>query len=152
MLAGLNIANCKLLAGLNCAAAFTALGNAVLWVWVAAVSGTFMAIALIGTGPTIAYNLGIIENMPYLDAFSDAAPMLLGLLVLGLIYIPSVRNYQPPAGLAVLFSWRILAAVITVSFVSVFQFIMADNVLYMIWPEAALFEWIGREIWTPLFG
>ncbi len=119
---------------------------------VAAVSGTFMAIALIGTGPTIAYNLGIIENMPYLDAFSDAAPMLLGLLVLGLIYIPSVRNYQPPAGLAVLFSWRILAAVITVSFVSVFQFIMADNVLYMIWPEAALFEWIGREIWTPLFG
>ena len=72
--------------------------------------------------------------------------------MLTLIYIPRVRNYQPSAAIAGLFSWRILAAAITVSFVSVFQFIMADNVLFMIWPEAALFEWIGREIWTPLFG
>ena len=95
---------------------------------------------------------GLIEDMPYLDTFTDAAPMLAGLLVLGLIYFPQVRNYQPPATLTWLFSWRILAALITVSFVSVFQFIMADNILYMIWPEAALFEWIGREIWTPLFG
>ncbi len=119
---------------------------------VAAVSGTFVAIALIGTGETIAYNWGLIEDMPYLDTFTDAAPMLAGLLVLGLIYVPQVRNFQPPATLTWLFSWRILAALITVSFVTVFQFIMADNILYMIWPEAALFEWIGREIWTPLFG
>lgn len=119
---------------------------------VAAVSGTFVAIALIGTGETIAYNWGIVEDMPYLDSFVDAAPMLAGLLVLSLIYVPQVRSYQPSASIAWLFSWKILAAAITVSFVTVFQFIMADNILFMIWPEAALFEWLGREIWTPLFG
>ena len=68
------------------------------------------------------------------------------LLVLLLLLRPGVRTFQPSQRLEGLFSWRVLASVITMSFVFLFEYVMADNVLFIIWPEPALFEWVGREI------
>lgn len=67
------------------------------------------------------------------------APMLL-------LFARPVREFQPPARIEWLFYWRVLAAVITMCFVFLFEFVMADNVLFVIWPQPALLEWIGREI------
>ncbi len=67
------------------------------------------------------------------------APMLL-------LFARPVREFQPPASIEWLFYWRVLAAVITMCFVFLFEFVMADNVLFVIWPQPALLEWIGREI------
>jgi TctA family transporter len=41
---------------------------------------------------------------------------------------------------------RWVGAGVAVFMVFMFEFVMADNLLFIIWPEAALFEWIGREI------
>ena len=71
------------------------------------------------------------------------APMLL-------LFVRPIREGQPPAAIEWLFYWRILAAVITMCFVFLFEFVMADNVLFVIWPQPALLEWIGREILVPL--
>ena len=68
------------------------------------------------------------------------------LLILLLLFVSRVRSFQPPASLEGLFSWRVLAAVITMGFVFLFEYVMADNVLFIIWPEPALFEWVGREV------
>ena len=71
------------------------------------------------------------------------APMLL-------LFVRPIREGQPPAAIEWLFYWRVLAAVITMCFVFLFEFVMADNVLFVIWPQPALLEWIGREILVPL--
>ena len=63
-----------------------------------------------------------------------------------LLLLRPVRVWQPPEKLQWLFSWRALAPIIAMSFVFLFEFVMADNVLFILWPEASLFEWIGREI------
>ena len=70
----------------------------------------------------------------------------IGVLTLGLLFIRPIRHYQPPPALEALFAWRILGPIITMSFVYLFIYGMADNVLSIIWPQAALLEWIGREI------
>lgn len=74
----------------------------------------------------------------------------LGALTLGLLYIRPVRNFRPSVKLEWLFSWRVLAAVITMCFVQTFIYGMMDNVLTPVWPQPALLEWIGREILVPL--
>ncbi len=68
------------------------------------------------------------------------------LLLLALLFIPGVRAFQPSPALEGVFSWRVLASIITMGFVFLFEYVMADNVLFIIWPEPALFEWFGREI------
>jgi TctA family transporter len=70
----------------------------------------------------------------------------LGVLTLGLLFIRSIREYQPPPSLQGFFAWRILGPIITMCFVFLFIYGMADNVLSIIWPQPALLEWIGREI------
>ena len=69
-----------------------------------------------------------------------------GVFTLLLLLIRPIREYQPAPALHGLFAWRILGPVITMSFVFLFIYGMADNVLSVIWPQPALFEWIGREI------
>ena len=71
------------------------------------------------------------------------APMLL-------LFARPIREGQPPAAIEWLFYWRVLAPVITMCFVFLFEFVMTDNVLFIIWPQPALLEWIGREILVPL--
>ena len=63
-----------------------------------------------------------------------------------LLFLRPVRAFQPPPNLNWLFSWRVLASVITTMLVALFALVMADNVLFIIWPEPSLFEWIGREV------
>jgi TctA family transporter len=41
---------------------------------------------------------------------------------------------------------RYVGAGVAMFMVFMFEFVMADNLLFIIWPEAALFDWIGREI------
>jgi len=72
--------------------------------------------------------------------------LALGVPLLLLLFVRRIRQYQPPHAISWLFSWRVLAPIITMSFVVLFEFVMADNILFIIWPEPALFEWIGREI------
>ena len=69
-----------------------------------------------------------------------------GLAPLLLLFIPRVQSFQPGSRLEGLLSWRVLATIITMSFVFLFEYVMADNLLFIIWPEPALFEWVGREI------
>lgn len=71
---------------------------------------------------------------------------ILGVLTLTLLLSRSVREFQPPPAMQGLFAWRILGPIITMSFVFLFIYGMADNVLSIIWPQPALLEWIGREI------
>ena len=75
-----------------------------------------------------------------------ALRLLPGVAPMFLLSIRSIREMQPPPALEWLFSWRVLAAMITMCFVFLFEFVMADNVLFIIWPQPALMEWIGREI------
>ena len=75
---------------------------------------------------------------------------VLGMLTLGLLYVRAVREFRPSDKLKWLFSWRVLAACITMCFVQLFIYGMMDNVLTPIWPQPALIEWIGREILVPL--
>ena len=70
----------------------------------------------------------------------------LGVLTLGLLLVRPIREFQPPPSLQGLFAWRILGPIITMCFVFLFIYGMADNVLSIIWPQPALLEWIGREI------
>jgi len=42
--------------------------------------------------------------------------------------------------------WKYIGPVISISIIAVFEFALMDNFIYIIWPEPALFEWIGREI------
>lgn len=42
--------------------------------------------------------------------------------------------------------WKYIGPVIAVTIIGIFQFFLMDNFIYIIWPEPALFEWIGREI------
>ena len=70
----------------------------------------------------------------------------LGVLTLALLFIRPIREFRPAPALHWLFAWRALGPVITMSFVYLFTFGMADNVLSVIWPQPALLEWIGREI------
>lgn len=72
--------------------------------------------------------------------------LALAVPVILLLFVRRVRQYQPPPAISWVFSWRVLAPIITMSFVVLFEFVMADNILFIIWPEPALFEWIGREI------
>lgn len=41
--------------------------------------------------------------------------------------------------------WRILGPLVAGLAVTAFQFGMADNLLHPIWPEAGLFDWLGRK-------
>lgn len=100
------------------------------------VSLFFAAMLAIAVGPVIFG--GAATWPPY--------PMAAAFPILGLLLVRSVRDYQPSAQFAALFSWRILAPVITMSFVVLFEFVMADNVLFIIWPEPALFEWLGDKV------
>lgn len=76
--------------------------------------------------------------------------MAIALLPLALLLIRPLRGLQPPQNIAWLFSWRLLGAAIAMGFVVIFEFVLADNVLFIIWPQPALIEWIGREILVPL--
>ena len=67
-----------------------------------------------------------------------------------LLFLKPVTGFQPPDALSKFFSWRVLAAAITMSLVFVFEYIMADNILFILWPEPSFSEWIGREILVPL--
>lgn len=73
-----------------------------------------------------------------------------GLAPLLLLFLPPVRQFQPNAALSKFFSWRVLAAAITMPLVFIFEYIMADNILFILWPEPSFSEWIGREILVPL--
>ena len=42
--------------------------------------------------------------------------------------------------------WKYIGPVISITVIAVFEFFLMDNFIYIIWPEPALFEWIGREI------
>jgi hypothetical protein len=42
--------------------------------------------------------------------------------------------------------WRYIGPVIAVTAVAFFQFVIMDRFIFTIYPEAALFEWVGREI------
>jgi TctA family transporter len=42
--------------------------------------------------------------------------------------------------------WKYIGPMISITVVAVFEFLLMDNFIYIIWPEPALFEWIGREI------
>ena len=72
--------------------------------------------------------------------------VLPGVSPLLLLFLRRVQTFQPPVKLEWLFSWRVLAPAITMCFVFLFEFVMADNTLFVIWPQPALLEWIGREI------
>lgn len=76
--------------------------------------------------------------------------LAIALLPLALLLIRPLRGLQPPQNIAWLFSWRLLGAAIAMGFVVIFEFVLADNVLFIIWPQPALIEWIGREILVPL--
>ena len=76
--------------------------------------------------------------------------LAIALLPLALLLIRPLRGLQPPQSVAWLFSWRLLGAAIAMGFVVIFEFVLADNVLSIIWPQPALIEWIGREILVPL--
>ena len=80
------------------------------------------------------------------DYFGWAYRLVPGVAPMLLLFARPVRDFQPPVTLEWLFYWRVLAAVITMCFVFLFEFVMADNVLFVIWPQPALLEWIGREI------
>ena len=76
--------------------------------------------------------------------------LAIALLPLALLLIRPLRELQPSQNIAWLFSWRLLGAAIAMGFVVIFEFVLADNVLFIIWPQPALIEWIGREILVPL--
>ena len=76
--------------------------------------------------------------------------LAVALLPLALLFIRPLRELQPPQSIAWLFSWRLLGAAIAMGFVVIFEFVLADNVLFIIWPQPALIEWVGREILVPL--
>ena len=76
--------------------------------------------------------------------------LAVALLPLALLFIRPLRELQPSQNIAWLFSWRLLGAAITMGFAVLFEFVLADNVLFPIWPQPALIEWIGREILVPL--
>ena len=77
-------------------------------------------------------------------------PLAIALLPLALLFIRPFRELQPSQSIAWLFSWRLLGAAIAMGFVVIFEFVLADNVLFIIWPQPALIEWVGREILVPL--
>ena len=77
-------------------------------------------------------------------------PLAIALAPLALLLIRPFRAWQPPQSIAWLFSWRLVGAAIAMGFVVIFEFVLADNVLFIIWPEPALIDWIGREILVPL--
>ena len=76
--------------------------------------------------------------------------LAVALLPLAPLFIRPFRELQPSQSIAWLFSWRLLGAAITMGFVVIFEFVLADNVLFPIWPQPALIEWISREILVPL--
>lgn len=76
--------------------------------------------------------------------------LAVALLPLALLLVRPLREFQPPQNIAWLFSWRLLGAAIAMGFVVIFEFVLADNVLFIIWPQPALLEWVGREILVPL--
>jgi hypothetical protein len=126
--------------------------------WGSLLFAAYLPIALMSGPPTKPGAAGVVAltfgSTTLLGVFSGQwppYPMLGGLLPLALLLVPRVVNWQPPAGIAWLFSWRLFAPVITVSMVSMFMFVMADNLLFIIWPEAALIPWIDERILTPLF-
>ena len=69
-------------------------------------------------------------------------PLLLGLL----FFVKQLRDWEPPESLHWLFAWRVVAPAITMSFVFLFEFVLADNVLFIIWPQAAFVEWIDVKL------
>jgi TctA family transporter len=64
--------------------------------------------------------------------------------IIGLRWAAMVLAVYLPASLMPNGKWRILGPVIAGALVSAFQFGMADNLLNPIWPEAGLFDWLGR--------
>ena len=64
--------------------------------------------------------------------------MAIALLPLALLLIRPLRGLPPPQNIAWLFSWRLLGAAIAMGFVVIFEFVLADNVLFIIWPQPAL--------------
>ena len=69
-------------------------------------------------------------------------PLLLALL----FFVKPLRDWEPPESLHWLFAWRVVAPAITMSFVFLFEFVLADNVLFIIWPQAAFVEWIDVKL------
>ena len=69
-----------------------------------------------------------------------------GLAVLLLLIPRGLREMEAPEQFHWLFSWRVFAPVITMSFVFLFEFVLTDNVLFIIWPEAALIDWFGEKV------
>ncbi len=81
-----------------------------------------------------------------------AARIIPGVAVMLLLIPKKLREMEAPEHLHWLFAWRVFAPVITMSFVFLFEFVLTDNVLFIIWPEAALVDWLGVKVFTPLFG
>ena len=69
-----------------------------------------------------------------------------GLLMLLLLIPKGLRELEAPERLHWLFAWRVFAPVVTMSFVFLFEFVLTDNVLFIIWPEAALIDWFGEKV------
>ena len=65
--------------------------------------------------------------------------------IIGLRWAALVLAMYLPATLMANGKWRILGPVIAASLVFAFEFGMADNLLNPIWPEAGLFDWLGRQ-------
>jgi len=65
--------------------------------------------------------------------------------IIGLRWAALVLAMYLPATLMANGKWRILGPVIAASLVFAFAFGMPDNLLNPIWPEAGLFDWLGRQ-------
>lgn len=91
-----------------------------------------------------------------------ALPVVIGELVLIWVFVQEKIGFIPDelagsriaaimivVGLGVaakLRDFKMLGAMVAIFMVFMFEFVMADNLLFIIWPKASLFEWIGREI------
>jgi len=65
--------------------------------------------------------------------------------IIGLRWAAMILAVYLPASLMPNGKWRILGPGIAGVLVFAFQFGMADNLLHPIWPEAGLFDWLGRK-------
>ena len=69
-----------------------------------------------------------------------------GFLMLLLLIPKGPREWEAPEQFHWFFAWRVFAPAITMSFVFLFEFVLTDNVLFIIWPEAALIDWFDVKV------
>ena len=75
-----------------------------------------------------------------------ASRIVPGFLMLLLLIPKGPREWEAPEQFHWFFAWRVFAPAITMSFVFLFEFVLTDNVLFIIWPEAALVDWFDVKV------